>query len=452
MVTLLRILIDRRGLKSYDDFIREYEQAAVALAGITGNAALRSHTVSKRTFERWYSSSAVPQNDARRVLAHMFQQPITQLLAPAPLATATPPHVRLATDDDQRIDPRADSDADLHEMGRHAAMAARRAMEFAMGAERGEVGQETMAYLQDEVRRIAGSYIRVPLNHILDDLISLQDEAFRLLESGRTKPSQSRDLYLLAALSSGMLAKAGHDLGDPHSAMMQARTAAVCADKAEHQPLSAWVRGLQSLIAYWAGRPEDALHYAAHGASLAQGLRGSISVWLPSLQSRAAALLGDEETVTSSARLATDLRDRVEPDDLDQLGGLLLFPQIRQNYYQVEALALLGHGDRRLVHQAENAAQAFADTTDPNWSFGDAAGAQSNLALARLYVDDLEGAAEAIRPVLDLPSEQRNAGIIYSAHRVRSALSKGRSHDALVARRLSEEIATFNRPPLALPR
>ncbi|MFI1257166.1 hypothetical protein ACH4U6_25770 [Streptomyces netropsis] len=331
-------------------------------------------------------------------------------------------------------------------------MAARRAIRFAMGAERSEVGQETLSYLQDEVHRIAEIYIRVPLATVLDDLTHIQDETFRLLESGRAKPSQIRDLYLLAALESGMLAKASHDLGDPQSAMMQARTAAVCADQAEHRGMSTWVRGLQSLISYWADRPEDALHYARRGTSMGADLRGSVTVWLAGLEARAAALLGDTETVHAANRRAEELREHTQADDLDTVGGNFRFPQVRQDYYTVEACVLLGDGDANLVRRTEQAAQGFSDVNDPHWAFGDQAGAQSDLALARLYTGDLDGAAEAVRPVLDLPPNQRNAGIIGSVQRVRASLTHGPVRNALTARELCEEIAVFSsRPALALP-
>jgi hypothetical protein len=42
--------------------------------------------------------------------------------------------------------------------------------------------------------------------------------------------------------------KASHDLADPHAAMLQARTAVLCADQADHDGLRAWLRGLQSLV------------------------------------------------------------------------------------------------------------------------------------------------------------------------------------------------------------
>ncbi|MFC9653832.1 MULTISPECIES: hypothetical protein [unclassified Streptomyces] len=456
MATLLRSLIDERGWKDYRTFIDQYHQAAQSLAAKVRDSSLTTHTVSDRTYERWYSGRVTPQNDARRILAHLFMRPIHELLSEAPATERLLMGNRFSGQfslSDTNV--RAASGAEQQKMGRDAAMAARRAIEFAMGAEHNEVGPETMAYLQDETRRIAGIYTRVPLGAVLDDLTQLQDRAFRLLESGRAKPSQTRDLYFLASLLSGMLAKASHDLADPASAMMQARTAAVCADKAEHIGMSAWVRGLQSLISYWAERPEDALHFARQGASTATDLTGSVTVWLAGLEARAAAVLRDPESVAAANLRGREARDRTASDDLDELGGNFVFPACRQDYYEVEATVLLGHSDAvpGLVTRAEQAVQGFSDPDDPHWAFGDAAGAQSNLALARLGSGDVDGAAAAVQPVLDLPPAQRNAGIIGSVDRVRVALLREPVRDAVVARDLRDEIAMFGRQlPLALLR
>lgn len=454
MATLLRTLIDQHGWRDYATFVHHYRQAAKSLANETHELSLAKLSLSESTFERWYYGRVTPQNDARRVLVHMFNRPITQLLAEMMPAEGIKSLVTGSTEASAAYTELCpDPGAELHRMGRNAAMAARRAIEFAMGAERNEVGAETLGHIQDEVCRIAEIYIRVPLADVLDDLTHLQDSTFRLLESGRAKPSQVRDLYLLAALQSGMLAKASHDLGDPQSAMMQARTAAVCAEQAEHKAMGAWVRGLQSLISYWAERTEDALHYARKGAAMGGDLRGSVNVWLAGLEARAAALLGDAQTVNAATQRAEELRERVVPDDLDALGGNFFFPRVRETYYSVEAHALLGDSSPQFVRRAEEAVRGFSDTNAPHWAFGDEAGAQSNLALTRLHIGDLEGAVDAVHPVLDLPPAQRNAGIIGSIQRVRCSLMRAPVQDATAARELREEIAVFSsHRPLALPR
>ncbi|MFE3828410.1 hypothetical protein [Streptomyces sp. NPDC059092] len=454
MTTLLRSLIDEMGWKDYRTFIDQYQRAAQCLAEQVRDPSLATHTVSDRTFERWYSGRVTPQNEARRILAHLFMRPIRELLSEASAEESAPVGAVMGSDSsvsDTGVN--ADSGADLHETGRHAVMAARRAIEFAMRAERQTVGEETLDYVQEEVRRIAMIHLRVPVGTVLDDLTYIQDTTFRLLESGRAKPSQTRDLYFLAALQSGMLAKASHDLGDPQSAMMQARTASVCADQAEHQTMRAWVKGLQSSISYWANRPGDALHYARQGIEISGDLRGSVIVWLAAQEARAAALLGDAETVHAAIRRAEAMRQGTRPDDLDDLGGNFFFPQVRQTFFGIEASLVLSDSDAGLVRSAEDAVRELSDTNNPHWAFAAEAGCQSNLALARLYAGDLEGAAEAVRPVLDLPPNQRNAGIVGSLQRLGTSLHKGPLRNAVTARELCERIAAFSRHrPLFLPR
>ncbi|WP_237540732.1 hypothetical protein [Streptomyces sp. SID4917] len=58
--------------------------------------------------------------------------------------------------------------------------------------------------------------------------------------------------------------------------------------------------------------------------------------WLLDLQSRAAARLGDAETASTANHEATERRERVVPDDLDQLGGLFTYAPEKQLYYEVE--------------------------------------------------------------------------------------------------------------------
>jgi hypothetical protein len=72
----------------------------------------------------------------------------------------------------------------------------------------------------------------------MSDMIDTQETVFQLLE-GRQKPAFARDLYVLAGVVSGMIAKASHDLGRTHEAMTHARTLYVCADNADHQGLRA---------------------------------------------------------------------------------------------------------------------------------------------------------------------------------------------------------------------
>ncbi|GAA0439144.1 hypothetical protein [Streptomyces luteireticuli] len=448
MITFFRYLLDERQLHDYRAFLPVFQQAARELARIEENPGLARLEPALKTFEGWYYQGRLPQRDARRVLASMFGYSIEQLWArvsdDGPVSRPTPLFAANHTDDH-----RADPGAKLYEMRRTADMAARRAADFAMGAEQGQIGHETMGLVTDRVTSLVEEYPRVPLSHIWDELAQTQDDIFRLIEGGRAKALQIRDLHILAAIVSFHLGKGCHDMGDAKLAMVQARVAGVCAAQADHTALTALVFGLKSLISYWSGRGGQALTYARQGIQACEDERGTVGVWLAGLEARAAALLGDEESARIALRRAQDQRERVIPDDLDAFGGLLTFPVKKELYYRVETEVLLGSAQ---IAAAERAVQEFSDPDDPEWSFGDQAGAQCNLALTRLHGGEIEGAAEALRPVLDLAPAQRNRGIVVSAARVGNATLRSPARDAVTARDIRAEIEAYTTQRTALPR
>ncbi|MFF9667054.1 hypothetical protein ACF1FY_33845, partial [Streptomyces althioticus] len=100
--------------------------------------------------------------------------------------------------------------------------------------------------------------------------------------------------------------------------------------------------------------------------------------------------------------------------------------------------------------QSEAAVTAYRDASEDEWAFGDEAGAQTDLALARIARGEVEGAAEAVRPVLDLPIEQRNFGIVSSAQRVHAALSADGRRNGIVGVDLQQEIEAFTATPTSV--
>jgi len=91
-------------------------------------------------------------------------------------------------------------------------IATRRSRAWISQADASSAGPETLAQFRDELGVLARAYPREPLPAILPDLIDVQTGVFRLLE-GRHSPNTSRDLYLYAGVSSGLVSKASHDLG-----------------------------------------------------------------------------------------------------------------------------------------------------------------------------------------------------------------------------------------------
>lgn len=362
-----------------------------------------------------------------------FGPPVPLAAGREPSGAGAPPQPRLM--------PRAN-------LERQVEMAARRALRFAAAAEGSNVGPETIAQLQEEVARLASAYPQQPLSQLLGDLADLQDVAFRLLE-GRQRPSETTDLYLLAGVLSGMLAKASHDLEEPHAALTQARTAYICADHIGHDGLRAWTSGLRSMIAYWAGRGNESVRYAQQGAEAAAATSGTASVWLHAQEARGWAILGDAEKAREALNRARDARDTVQADELDQLGGIMTFPLPRQLYYAADAQVWLAGAEEEAGQAATEAIAAYQDAPTSERSFSDEAGAYADLALARANLEDIEGAAAALRPVLDLPVEQRIGGIIASVMRVHRTLNTPRLQRATPTRSVQMEIEAYSRTSAA---
>ncbi|WP_231494065.1 hypothetical protein [Nocardiopsis sp. CNT312] len=330
-------------------------------------------------------------------------------------------------------------------------MAAKRAMRFGAMAEGTNVGVETIQELFDEVSRLASAYPCSPLHELLGDLVEAQDVAFMLLE-GRQRPNQSKDLYLLSGLLSMMLAKASHDLGDPHAAMKQARTAFICADNADHDGLRIRVRTQQSLMAYWAGWPAEAARYAELARGLATERTGTAAIWLMSQSARTWASLGNGERALDDLQEATALRERLGTDDLDELGGLMRFAHCRQLYYGAETQIWIPGREEQAQEVAQEAVrlyEAAAAEGSDDWAYQDEAGARADLGYARASLGEIEGATEALSPVLDLPSSKRVAGVVNSVMRVHGALRSPNYTGSRTASRLRQEIEAYSRTPVS---
>jgi tetratricopeptide (TPR) repeat protein len=413
--TMLEQLLRERD-HSYAESAKEFERIARELG--------ESATITARHLHRLASGERGGTTPVtRRVLQSMFGQPIDVLLGPWQQQLETAPTV--PTD---------------REM---LAMAAQRARQFTLAAQSNLTG-EGMDQLHDDVAMLTTAYPQRPLTEILGHLVDSQDTLFTLLE-GRQPPAYTRRLLLLTSIISGLLAKSSHDLGDSHAALTQTRTAFLCADQADHNGLRAWIRGIQSLIAYWAGRYNESVRYAQQGAEF--NAHSTASVWLPVSEARAWAALGNVNQARAAIERAETAWDQVDPDELDELGGICTFSRARQLYYAADALAWLPSEAEAAERYSLQAVQAYADTSAPEWAFGDAAGSACDLAVARVIRGEIDGAAEALQPVLDLPTEQRIHGIVSSVRHVHRSLTN-HVPASPVGATLQEQIELFMRTPL----
>lgn len=429
--TLLEALIRQQQL-TWDEAARKVQEAAKAHEhrniSLTGRHLARLARRERETN---------PNPSTSRALQHAFGHPIVDLLNPYRVAgdlvvVSSEPVTQTGSGTEREV----------------VAVAADRAQRFALNLP--GMADLTMEQVVEGVRDLALAYPTRPLPEVLSHLVSTQDTVFGLLERPQ-RPSHGRQLYFLAGVVGGMLAKASHDLSDSSAALTQSRTAYLCAERADHPGLSAWISGLQSLISYWAGRPHESIRYAQRGTELAARAGNTSTVWLPASEARAWAMLGNTEQTLAAIQRAEEVWDTVQLDELDELGGVATFSRARQLYYAADALAWIPDQAALAERYSTQAVDAYADPTSPDWAFGDQAGSHSDLAIARIARGEFEGATEAIAPVLDLPVERRIGGIIKSAQHVHVALTQSRTASDSVE--LQEKIEQFTRVPVqTLPR
>ncbi|MDQ2708868.1 MAG: hypothetical protein M3Z25_15065 [Actinomycetota bacterium] len=122
---------------------------------------------------------------------------------------------------------------------------------------------------------------------------------------------------------------------------------------------------------YWAGRLDDSLRYAQQQATeVADPGGGTSAVWLIANQARSLAALGRLAEAHAAIERAADARENVEPDELDDFGGLGTFTRPRQLYYAADALRWGGRDEaestERLALFALDAYQEAQRPTTPS--------------------------------------------------------------------------------------
>ncbi|MDI1463621.1 hypothetical protein QEZ54_21795 [Catellatospora sp. KI3] len=306
------------------------------------------------------------------------------------------------------------------------------------------------ARLHRDLAELACRYPVEPVTALAGQLLETQELGFTALETD-PDPDRDRHRYALVAVATGLMAHVGHDLGRGHQAMALARTMYACADNADHGCLRSWARGMQSLIAYWAGRPQEAARFAESGSAMAAEATGTVTCWLAGSQARAHAVLGAVEATRLALVRADDLRERHASDDLDALGGQLTFSLARQHSYAAQAYAMLPECAQQAAHEATRALALFGSGPAEHRSYRDEAAARCALALSRVHTGEPDGARDALVPVLSLDLPRRVTEVMVSVDRVYTALRERRYADAPVARQLRDEIEFFaQRPASAL--
>ncbi|MEU1547299.1 XRE family transcriptional regulator [Nocardia sp. NPDC005745] len=318
--------------------------------------------------------------------------------------------------------------------------AAHEASEHAGKAESTNVGASTLEQLDADVVRIANDYVRIPPVPMMVDMVRVRRRVYRLLE-GHQRPSDTGHLYLLAGTLSGLLANASTDLGYYDAAGEQIRAAWAYAELCGHNGLRAWTRGMHALIEYWSQRPRRAVQLAQSGQEFAES--ATAQVRLLNIEARIWSALGSAADTDRCVRAADDAREIAATDTLhDEVGGVFGFNDAKANYYAGATYIHLGQAERALG-ATQRAIELYSNGPSEQRSYGAEALARVDCAAAHLINGSLDGAAEALQPVLGLEEDKRIAQLEERLTDMRRGIAAPAFRDSVEARRLDERIEEF---------
>ncbi|MFI5690502.1 hypothetical protein ACIA58_01570 [Kribbella sp. NPDC051586] len=266
-------------------------------------------------------------------------------------------------------------------------------------AEQSNVGELTVEQLQADIERITQSYLRTPTRQLFATSRAIRDRAFGLL-AGNQSPRQSRDLYSAAGWAITLLAWMSVDLGRPDIAESHTRTAWACAEAADHDVLRGWIRATQHTAAFWqddfaraAEYAEDGLRYAAGTARLFLASAASVDLARAGRTNKARELLEMAQTLT--VRQAGS-----EP------GGIFVCTPERAGGLWTDTYLAFGEAHQTAEH-ADHSVALFEAAPYALRNVGSERMARLQQAKARLILGELDGALEAVEPVLDTQPEYR---------------------------------------------
>lgn len=396
------------------------------------------------TVGRWERGTLTPQPWRRlRIANHLgvSLERLEELLTPSATVGFSNEDGRLARDEHTV----AEFGGDL---GRNLLVDdARESARFARQVAATGVGRSRLDQISVDISRFAADYVFQPLSELFVDIRELRTEVFELVQRNRF-PDQLSRLYVDASRMGGLQAHICLDLGHYRAARTHAQTAFLCADLAGHNGMRAWVRALQSLIAYWDGQLADAVEFARDGARYRS--QGTVAARLPSLEARACAALGDRNGALEALDRAD--RARMTVDDDDDV-GVFTFPAAKQAVYA--GTSLLALGDRtsatRAVEESSHALTLYQAAAPADRSSGDILAARLDLGNAHLLQDDLDGLRDQLDVVLTVPQVRRTASIVKRVASIGTRLDHQRYAHSAQGQLMRYEIMSFCAPPPALP-
>ncbi|MFJ9696650.1 helix-turn-helix domain-containing protein [Kitasatospora sp. NPDC101183] len=405
--------------------------------GHTQESLAEAIQVDRTTIGRWENGRGSPQPWMRPKLARALRVSVEQL---ADLLAASPATFAVAST--SRL---TNIEGDL---AASVATDSAESMLFLRFSSVSNVNDTVLEQIDADIERLAASCVSTPVSDLFHEIRALRQGVFDLLR-GRQRPLRTSHLYLQAGRLCGLATHVALDLGQYRAAATHSRTAWHCAEFADHNGLRAWVRSVQSLIAYWQQDHRQAAELARAGLLFADG--GTIAARLLSLEARATAALGDHASALRAVETAGAARSTATAIDLP---GVFTFPEAKQWAYTGTALLAL-HSRPHVNRAIEASARAIAmyeSAPRQEQSSGDLLAAHLDLANAHLAHGDLDGVQAKLAVVLGAAPDRRTASISSRLRALSALLTEPAYSGSPLALSLRENVAeACARPALTNP-
>ncbi|MET9914374.1 DNA-binding protein [Streptomyces sp. NPDC006476] len=401
-----------------------FEQTADEVIGKGTN----NPTCSERTAKRWRAGGVNPASlspDTRRVLEAMFGHRVVDLFAPPP-----------------QPDPHAPAFDLEHEIE----MTARDAHEDASAMAAASISDTSLDQLTDDVMTLAREYASIAPIQAFQRGRALQSQLQDLRDRTQV-PAQQQRLLVLLGQTMALLAASAFDLGAFDSARRLARSADLYGETSRFEPLRAYSDGILAYIAYFTGMPSEAVAKARRAQTYG-GLGDVARRRLLAIEARAHGYQGNTESAHRAIRLSEEVDSGTSDELHDGVGGEFGFT--------AERLAMSSSSTALLIHdpaQAERSARKALDLIRQRPAEKRSAhvlgGAAADLAMARLFAGDVEGAAEALQPLWDIPADQRVTGVLARTGQIQHFLTQPSFRGAVLPGELRSRVEEFTRTATA---
>lgn len=247
-----------------------------------------------------------------------------------------------------------------------------------------------------DLNHLSDAYTRTSPDSVLRQVSFVQQRAVTLLK-GRQPPKRTRELYLLNAKCSAMMAWMAGDLGRYGVAQQLNATAWLYTQSADDCLARRWVRTTQARVAFWAGNAIESARLAADGLKYKAGGIND------------APLILAEARGWSSVQAKNQVMDAIERwsriedtglEDLDREDRFFNISKDRRHYMAGTSLLSVGQTAHAL-REFQTARQAYDDMAlEHRWAAMEPM-IRIDAARAHLRLGDLDTAVAEVEPLLN---------------------------------------------------